>query len=193
FGVDAVGAAQRGELGWEQATSRDFVDAVARLGWDDWCARATPHFLSDTFDPDPWVALALVAGSGRSLAGFSLSDLARVPLVELALRPDPRFDRAIVRDALRAMTLDSSCIASSLRTRTRFPVEVELDARACRVATAKRSAIDPVAPRYWLPPAIGQRLLARGRPHQRITLASLADLDALVDEIADQSSSATAP
>ena len=163
FGVDAVLRAHRGDALWDAVLPKPFLDAATAFGWADWCERRTPHFLSDTLDPDPWIALVWEA---------------------IAARPDPDFDRQIVRDALCAMCLANSRIDGSFRTRTALPAgPITIDARACRVTAPLRGDVDRVAPRYWLPPAVGARLVARGIDEQRIELASLAELDAAVDEL----------
>jgi hypothetical protein len=165
FGIAPIVRAHAGAAPWDAVVPRPFVVAAARFGWADWCARRTLHFLSDTLDPAPWVALALAAGARRSLAGETLTSLARRPLADLAgaLPDDPDFDRAIVADALRAMCLANRREGGSFRTRTVLPdAPIEIDAGAATVTTAKRGDVDVVAPRYWLPPAIAARIRAAG-------------------------------
>lgn len=166
FGAGAVIRAQRGEGLWDALLPKPFVDAATRFGWDDWRRRRTLHFLSDTFDPDPWLALVWDA---------------------IATRPDPDFDRAIVRDALRAMCLANARVDGSFRTRAAVPAgPITIDARACRVTTPLRGDADHVPPRYWLPPAVGARLVARGLVvHERV-LPSVAAIDEVVDELVAQ-------
>lgn len=182
FGIRPLVRAHAGAEPWDAALPAAFVEAAARLGWEDWRVRRTLHFLSDTMDPAPWVALALVAGAGRSLAGMSLATLAATPLVELAgeLPADPAFDRAIVEDAVRAMCLDNALIDRSLRARTSLPdTPIAIDARACTVIGVRRGDVDAVAPRYWLPPAVGARILATGASRYTLRLHDLAALPAV--------------
>lgn len=138
FGVRAVVRAHAGAEPWDRALPASFVDAAARFGWDDWRARRTLHFLSDTMDPAPWIELAL---RHRPLA------------------PDAAFDRAIVEDALRAMCLDNARIDGSFRARTRLPAApITIDGPAGWVVGTRRGEVDTVAPRYWLPPDVAARL-----------------------------------
>jgi len=123
----------------------DITEHAARLGRDDWRARRTLHLLSDTLDPRPWVALALAAGAGRPLAGETLASLAALDLAELALPDDDAFDLAIVADGLRAMG----------------SAPVTIDAHACEITAPG----EPIALRYWLPPAVARRLRAGGGLH----------------------------
>ncbi len=157
------------------ALPRAFVTTAARLGWDDWRARRTLHFLSDTFDPAPWVALALATAGGALPAGATLSSLAALPLATLSLPEDPEFDRLIVEDGLRAMCLASAQVQGSFRTRSRLPDgAITIDAVACAVVAPGRSELDPVVPRYWLPPAVAGRIAARGHAGYALHLGSVA-------------------
>jgi hypothetical protein len=177
FGVASVVRAHAG--GDATALPAGVVAAAARLGWDDWCARRTQHFLSDTFDPAPWVALALAGAAGRSLADATVATLAALPLAGLALPADPAFDRAIVEDALRAMCLTTALVAGSFRTRAQVPdAAIAIDASGCAVTAARRGELSPVAPRYWLPPAVAARLIAQGRSGYALTLGSVAAIPA---------------
>ena len=145
FGIRALIRAHAGAEPWDAALPATFVDTSARLGWDDWCARRSLHFLSNTLDPAPWVALALVAAAGRDLTGATLSGLAATPLSELALPHDPAFDRAIVEDALRAMCLENVRISGSFRARTALPTGlIAIDAAACTMTSARRGDVDVV-------------------------------------------------
>jgi len=175
FGVRALVRAHAGAEPWDAALPAAFVDAVVRLGWDDWRQRRTLHFLSNTLDPAPWVALALVAGAGGDLTGATLADLAATPLSGLALPLDPGFDRAIVEDALRAMCLENVRIEGSFRARTALPEGlITIDALTCTMTSARRGDVDIVDPRYWIPPAVGARILAAGHDGYRVRLTAIA-------------------
>jgi 3-hydroxy-5-methyl-1-naphthoate 3-O-methyltransferase len=174
FGITAVVRGHTGHTPWPAAVPRGFVTAAERIAWDDWCTRRTLHFLSDTLAPRAWVAMALVAGAGQSLRDHTLDSLARVPLASLVLREDAAFDRAIVEDALRAMCLANTQVGGSFRARTRTPAApIEIDARACSVTTADRSAVDVQPPSYWLPPAVAATLAARGISGYALRLADI--------------------
>ncbi|MEO6773311.1 MAG: methyltransferase [Kofleriaceae bacterium] len=172
FGVAAIVRAQSGELPWEAALGPAVVEELVRAAWTDWRARRTLHFLADTFDPDPWVALALERG---------------VP-------DDPAFDRRIVADALRAMCLATELVGdpaspsggSSFRTRSRVPAgPIHVDAIAAQIATAPRGDHDPVAPRYWLPPAIAAAIRARGHAGYELFLGGIAAIPGAVAALCD--------
>ena len=185
FGLDRVVRAHAGE---PTALPADFVATAARLGWDDWCARRTLHFLSDTMDPAPWVALALATAAGRSLAGETLTSLAALPLADLELPDDPAFDRAIVEDGLRAMCLTSTQVGGSFRTRSRLPDgAIAIDVATCAIVAPGRGALDPVVPRYWLPPAVATRIRARGLAGYSLQLATLAAIPEAAAAICDAS------
>ena len=171
FGITNLVRAHTGDAA---ALPAAFVTAAARLAWDDWCERRTLHFLSDTFDPAPWVALALTCAAGRSPAGATRATLAATSLRELALPPDPAFDRAIVEDAVRAMCLVTARVAGSFRTRSQVPDgAIAIDAVGCAVTAPGRRALDPVAPRYWLPPAVASRIAAAGHAGYALRLTEL--------------------
>lgn len=176
FGVRAVVRAHAGAARWADALPAPFVAAAARLGRDDWRARRTLHFLSDTLDPDPWVGLALAAGAGRPLAGETLASLARLPPAAFAALPDdPDFDRAIVADALRAMCLDNARVGGSFRARARLPDgPIVVDAAGGRISAARRGEVDTARPRYWIPPAVCARLAAAGADRRELRLGDLA-------------------
>ncbi len=179
FGIGPLVRAHAGAVPWEAALPLELLDAAAALGWDDWRARRSVHFLSDTLDPAPWVALALVAGSGRSLAGRTLAELAATPLAALAdgLAPDDGFDRAIVEDGLRAMCLWNECVDGSFRTRTRAPDgPVTVDAEACTITATRRGPVDTTGPRWWLPPAVAARLRAAGRARVELRIADVGQI-----------------
>jgi len=188
FGIRALIRAHAGAEPWDAALPAAFVDAAVRLGWEDWRARRTLHFLSNTLDPAPWVALALVAGAGGDLTGATLADLAATPLSGLVLPLDPEFDRAIVEDALRAMCLENVRIEGSFRARTVLPDGlVTIDARTCTMTTARRGDVDIVDPCYWIPPAVGARILAAGRDGYRVRLTTIEAIPAAATAIASAS------
>jgi hypothetical protein len=174
FGVPPIVRGHTGTAPWHAVLPRGFVTAAARLAWTDWQQRRTLHFLSDTMQPRPWVALALVAGAGQSVHDHTLETLARVPLASLVLRDDAAMDRAIVEDALRAMCLDNVQLAGSFRARTHVPpAPIDIDARTCTVTTTHKSAVDLRAPTYWLPPAIAARLATAGIERYRLQLVTI--------------------
>jgi hypothetical protein len=171
FGVRAVVRAHAGA----DTLPAPFVEAAARLGWDDWLARRTLHFLSDTLDPDPWVHLALAAGAGLPLAGQTLGGLARLrPIALSSLPAHPASDIAIVADGLRAMCLESSRIDGSFRARTRLPAgPITVDAASGQITAAPAGDALSIPPRYWLPPAVCARIAAAVRTGYELHLRSL--------------------
>jgi len=212
FGVANLVRAHAG--GDHAALPHDFIAGAARLGWDDWRARRTLHLLSDTFAPAPWVALALATGADRPSAGdtvpgtpepdaqrigdrkvparkappVSLAALAAIPLAILELPADPDFDRAIVEDGLRAMCLASSQIAGSFRTRVSLPADpIIIDAVACAIIAPRRGELDPVAPRYWLPPAVAARIAAQHGTGYALRLRSVAAIPEAATAICEAS------
>jgi hypothetical protein len=152
-----------------------FAAAAARLGWDDWLARRTLHFLSDTLDPDPWVGLALAAGAGLPLANATLAELARLPPAAFAALPDdPAFDLAIVADGLRAMCLRNERRSGAFRTCTALPATpITIDATG-RISLTHPDPLLGVAPRYWLPPAVCARISSAGHASYELHLGALA-------------------
>ncbi|HWO25614.1 MAG TPA: methyltransferase [Kofleriaceae bacterium] len=178
FGVRAVVRAHASAAPVATALPAPFVAAAARLGWDDWLARRTLHFLSDTLDPAPWAHLALAAGAGLPLGDHTLSSLACLPPAAFAALPaDPAFDLAIVADGLRAMCLESARIDGSFRTRTQLPgAPITVDAETGWLFAARPSELLGVAPRYWLPPAVSARLAAAGHARYELSLGSLGAL-----------------
>ncbi len=186
FGLRALVRAHAGAEPWDAALPAAFVDAAIRLGWDDWRARRTLHFLSDTLDPAPWVALALTVASGRDVTTATLADLAATKLSELELPPDPDFDRAIVEDALRAMCLENYRIEGSFRARAKLPDgPIAIDASECVMTSPRRGEVDIVDPRYWIPPAVGRRLLDAGRTGCSVKLEAIAAIPAAARAITD--------
>ncbi len=163
FGITAVVRGHTGHTPWRAALPRTFVTAAEGLVWEDWRARRTLHFLSDTLSPRPWVALALLVAAGHSLREHTLASLARVPLGSLVIRDDDAFDRAIVEDGLRAMCLDNVQLAGSFRARMRVPpAPIDIDVKTATISTAHKSDVDIQPPSYWLPPAVGARLESHG-------------------------------
>ena len=164
FGITRIVRAQAGAMPWDAALPPAVVEAVTRRAWTDWRARRSLHVLADTLDPDPWVALALAG----------------------PLQDDPAFDRAIVGDALRAMCLETERVSGSFRTRMRVgEPAITIDAVAHRIMTAPHNALDTVAPRYWLPPAICARIVARGHTGYELRLGSVAAIPAVVASVCD--------
>ncbi|MEP6864192.1 MAG: methyltransferase [Deltaproteobacteria bacterium] len=167
YGISAVVRAQSGELPWEAALGPAVVEELARAAWTDWRARRTLHFLADTFDPDPWVAHAL----GRGMP------------------EDPAFDRQIVADGLHAMCLATELVDGSFRTRSRVPDQpIHVDAMAAQIATPPRGEHDPVAPRYWLPPAVAAAVRARGHAGYELFLGGVEAIPNAVAALCDGAS-----
>jgi SAM-dependent methyltransferase len=174
FGLAAVVRAQAGAIAWPAAVPAAFVAAAARLGRADYLARRPLHLLADARDPAPWVALALAAGAGLPVAGLSSGALAQLPAAAFsALADDPRFDRAITEDALRAMCLRTALVAGTLRTVAELPEPpITVDAGAGWAARpAAPGALELAPPRYWIPPAVCARL---GGGRSRVQLGALA-------------------
>ena len=164
FGVAPIVRAQAGALPWDAALPPSLIEKLTRAAWSDWRARQSLHFLADTFHPDPWVSLAL----------------------EGPVPADPAFDRAIVRDALRAMCLATEQVGGSFRTRARVDqAAITIDAVAGQVTTAPHTALDIVPPRYWLPPAVATRMRARGHAGYDLFLGSLDSIPAAVATLCD--------
>ena len=172
FGVADLVRAHAGDAA---ALPTSFVVAAARLGRDDWRARRTLHLLSDTLDPAPWVALALTTAAGHSPDAATLAQLAAAPLADLAVPDDPAFDRAIVEDGLRAMCLVSTQVAGSFRTSSQLPDgAIAIAAAACAIVAPGRRALDPVVPRYWLPPSVAAHIRASGHAGYALRLDALS-------------------
>lgn len=127
-----IGAAMARVFGIERVIANqlpdDFVAAADRMYWDYWAAHKPLHFLADTLDPKPWLALIF---DGRAIAD------------------DRDADRGIVADALRAMCLESELVGGSFRTRTVVPVTVRVEPGY--VTTAAKNALDTKPPWYWAP------------------------------------------
>jgi len=186
FGVTPVLRGHSGAATWRDVLPATFIDAAARLCWNDWLSRQTLHFLSDTFAPRPWIALALAAGANISLAEHTLESLAALPLATLELRADDAFDRAIVEDALRAMCLRTMQTAGTFRTQSAVPdAPIDIDAHACRVSV--RRTIAAVDPSYWLPPAVAARLLAHDIAGYSLRLGTLDAIPSAADAICSAS------
>jgi SAM-dependent methyltransferase len=164
FGIERIVRAQAGVIPWDTALQPALVETIAQRAWTHWRTHRTLHFLADTLDPDPWVALAF----------------------EWPLPPDAAFDRAIVGDALRAMCLETERVEGSFRTRTRIPeAPIVIDALAREVATAPRNELDLVAPRYWLPPAVAAAIRARGHAGYELFLGSVEAIPAAVASVCE--------
>jgi hypothetical protein len=186
FGVAAIVRGHTGHTPWPAAVPRTFVATAERLAWEDWRARRTLHFLSDTLAPRPWVALAMLVAAGHSLREHTLASLARVPLASLVIRDDAAFDRVIVEDGLRAMCLDNVRLAGSFRARTRLPpTPIEIDVETATVTTAHKSDLDTLPPSYWLPPAVAARLAAAGIARYRLQLRGVAAIPDAAGAICD--------
>ena len=186
FGVARLVRAHAG--GDHAALPAAFVTTAARLGWDDWRARRTLHLLSDTLDPAPWLALALATAAGRVPAGATLASLAAIPLAALELPEAPAFDRAIVEDGLRAMCLTSTQRAGSFRTCAKLPDgPIAIDAVTCAVVAPGRGELDPIAPRYWLPPAVAARVAAQHRTGYELRLGAITAIPAAAAAICEAS------
>src|SRR5439155_1387048 len=59
FGIGPIVRAQSGAVAWDAALAPAIIEQLARATWSDWTVRRSQHFLADTFDPEPWLALAL--------------------------------------------------------------------------------------------------------------------------------------
>jgi hypothetical protein len=111
-----------------------------------------------------------------------------MPIAGLALPDDPGFDRAIVADGLRAMCLSSTQVAGSFRTRSLLPDgAITVDAAACAIVAPGRGALDPVVPRYWLPPAVAARITRAGHAGYTLRLAAIAAIPEAAAAICDGS------
>lgn len=164
FGVAAIVRAQAGALPWDAALPPPLIEELTRAVWSDWRARRSLHFLADTLNPEPWVQLVLAR-----------------PIYD-----DAAFDRAIVRDALRAMCLATEQVAGSFRTRMRVgEAAITIDAMAGQVTTAPHTALDVVPPRYWLPPAIAARMRERHHAGYDLFLGSVEAIPAAVATLCD--------
>jgi 2-polyprenyl-3-methyl-5-hydroxy-6-metoxy-1,4-benzoquinol methylase len=167
FGIGPIVRAHSGSVTWREALPADFVGKLERIAWADWDERGTLHFLSDTFDPEPWLAIV----GGR------------------AVLEDPVFDRAIVADALRAMCLATERVDGSFRTRSRVPegsITIEVPtATTARVTTARHTEHDVQPPRYWLPASIAAAIRARGHAGYELYLGSVEVIPAVVATLCD--------
>ncbi|HTL33663.1 MAG TPA: methyltransferase [Kofleriaceae bacterium] len=174
FGVKAIVRAQCGATPWRDVLGERTFAMAHALCEEDWRARRTLHFLSDTLRPMPWVAFALAAGAGHPLAVHTVRSLAELPIGGLAMRRDDELDRAIVLDGLQAMCLVTSAVEGSMRTRFELPTApIRVDARACSISCGPNA--------YWLPPEVAGRMLADGRP---VVELRLERREAIVDAVA---------
>jgi hypothetical protein len=82
------------------------------------------------------------------------------------------------------MCLASTQVAGSFRTRAQLPGgAIAIDATACAIIAPGRGALDPVVPRYWLPPAVAARLVAHGLAGYQLRLGALAAIPEAADAI----------
>jgi hypothetical protein len=151
FGVGTIVRAQAGAISWREALGEPVVEAAEALCGEDWRRRRTTHLLSDTAQPRPWVAFALAARAGVNLRAQTLSSLAERPLDPLPADDD--FDRAIARDALRAMCLENYLVDGSLRTRYRRPADIVFERDGVRAGESW----------YWIPPGMQSVTLEQWR------------------------------
>ena len=161
FGTASIVRAHAGVMSWRAALPPAVLERITQACRDDWARRRTLHFLSDTFDPDPWVALAL----------------------ETPPPADAAFDRVIVGDALRAMCLANAQVDGSFRTRTIVPEAIEIDGG--HITTAITGDLDRIAPRYWMPPAVAATMRARGHAGYTLYLGTTEAIPAAVATICD--------
>lgn len=159
-GVGPIVRAHAGAISWADVVPLAAIEAFARA---DWARRRTLHFLSDTLDPAPWIALAGLAGAP----------------------PDDDFDRRIVADGLRAMCLATACIDGSFRTRSVAPDDaIAIDAGDAGDAGAT-PWIRRGAERYWLPPPVAARIRARGHRGYALQLGGIAAIPHVVATLVD--------
>src|SRR5262249_19541790 len=141
-GLAALVRAHAGAADWREVLPAGFLDDALAAGWSEYLERRGPHFLSDSFRPEPWLAR----------------------IFERGVAPDDDADEAILADALRAMCLENRVEGGAYVVRTRPPPgPVVVDVAARRVTTALRAGTaDTVAPSYFLPPTLARRLEAHG-------------------------------
>jgi len=141
-GTPALVRAHAGAADWRDVLPDGFLDEALAAGWNEYVERRGPHFLSDSFRPDPWLARILAHEAP----------------------PDDEADEAILADALRAMCLENRVEAGAYVVSTRPPPgPIVVDVAARRVTTPLRAGTaDTVPPAYFVPPAVARRLEALG-------------------------------
>ena len=64
-------------------------------------------------------------------------------------------------------------------------MSITIDAAARTVTTTYQSAVDPLPPSYWLPPAVAARLIANGIAGYSIELSDLGAIPEAATAICD--------
>ena len=165
IGLGPLVRAHAGVARWQDVLPAGFLDAALRRGWQEYLDRRGPHFLSDGFRPEPW--LALIAG-----------------IRDGGPADDDAADGRILADALRAMCLENTIEAGAHVVRTLPPgAPVRVDVPGRRIVTAARSA-DPAPPAYFLPPAIVRRLEALGITELSTNLSDAGQIPGLAAVLA---------
>jgi hypothetical protein len=167
-GRDALLRAHAGVAAWEDVLPAGFLDAALELGWAEYRERRGPHFLSDSFRPDPWLKLVFGARGGRDAleaAGWP----ALSPVAD---------DHAALADALAAMCLENTVHEGAYAVRMRPPPgPVRVDVAACRVSSPRRAgSADLVSPAYLFPPAFAHPLQTAGIMECFVHIADLAQI-----------------
>jgi len=157
-GLAPLVRAHTGAVPWADVLPAGFAEAALARGWQEYLEHRGPHFLSDSFHPEPWLALI---GEGRT--------------------PDDEADERALADALRAMCLENLVEDGAYVVRARLPPgPVQIDVARRRVTTAlRRGSADHAAPAYALPAAIARRLEASGITALSINLTDLEGIPAL--------------
>ena len=150
YGLENVVRAHAGVVDWSEVLPAGFLDGALRLGWDDYLRYRGTHFLSDNFNPDPWLKLIYLAEPRTR------EELDRLPWSEIPVPDEQPDDVEVVADALRACCVENFQIDRSYRVRTR-PATVTVELAACR-AVAPGGAHDPPQLMHHLPPAWSRRL-----------------------------------
>jgi hypothetical protein len=157
-GLAPLVRAHTGAVPWADVLPVGFAEAALARGWQEYLERRGPHFLSDSFHPEPWRALI---GEPETV--------------------DDDSDERALADALRAMCLENVVEDGAYVVRARPPAgPVQIDVARRRVTTALRSgSADHAAPAYALPAAIARRLEASGITALSINLTDLEGIPAL--------------